>query len=175
MRLKSEMKRIVIVVMLMFASVGIYAGNDSEEVGQEILDLIGEYGRKDSIDVFQLGSLGTAAVKTMIRTASAFSDDKDMQDAMKVFKGIRRIAVVDYSRCGDAVRDSFERRLGRLLKDCEMLGEAKDGDDEMCMYGVYDEKSENVSNFILHCKSDCALVCLFGTIKLDAIADVVSE
>ena len=45
----------------------------------------------------------------------------------------------------------------------------------MKIYGVFDEQSGTVQDFVLYAPSDCALICLFGSISMDAIAQLVSK
>lgn len=162
------------VMMLALMPVVCFAGKNSDAVRQEkLLELISDYSDEDGFDIVQIGSLGTSVIKALVRTAASMDDDPDILDALKVIRGIRKIAVVEYENCEEEVRRGFDRRLGRLLAGCDMLLEAKDGDDVMRMYGVIDDKSDDVRDFILYSSTDCTLVCLFGTISLDAVARLV--
>ena len=176
MKKKSGMRKMVVVMLLILASAAVFAKSGENAVRQEkLLELISEYSEKKNFNVIRISSFGASAIKGVVRAASAFDGDKDLKDALEVIKGIRGGVIVKYGDCSEAVRRGFDRRLGELLENCDVLFEAKDGEDMIRMYGVIDENAEDVKDFILYIPSDAALVCLFGTIKLDAVAKIVAE
>lgn len=176
MKKKSGMRKMVVVMLLILASAAVFAKSGENAVRQEkLLELISEYSEKKNFNVIRISSFGASAIKGVLRAASAFDGDKDLKDTLEVIKGIRGGVIVKYGDCSEAVRRGFDRRLGELLENCDVLFEAKDGEDMIRMYGVIDENAEDVKDFILYIPSDAALVCLFGTIKLDAVAKIVAE
>lgn len=176
MKKKSGMRKMVVVMLLILASAAVFAKSGENAVRQEkLLELISEYNEKKNFNVIRISSFGASAIKGVVRAASAFDGDKDLKDTLEVIKGIRGGVIVKYGDCSEAVRRGFDRRLGELLENCDVLFEAKDGEDMIRMYGVIDENAEDVKDFILYIPSDAALVCLFGTIKLDAVAKIVAE
>lgn len=176
MKKKSGMRKMVVVMLLILASAAVFAKSGENAVRQEkLLELISEYSEKKNFNVIRISSFGASAIKGVVRAASAFDGDKDLKDALEVIKGIRGGVIVKYGDCSEAVRRGFDKRLGELLENCDVLFEAKDGEDMIRMYGVIDENAEDVKDFILYIPSDAALVCLFGTIKLDAVAKIVAE
>lgn len=176
MKKKSGMRKMVVVMLLILASAAVFAKSGENAVRQEkLLELISEYSEKKNFNVIRISSFGASAIKGVLRAASAFDGDKDLKDTLEVIKGIRGGVIVKYGDCSEAVRRGFDRRLGELLENCDVLFEAKDGEDMIRMYGVIDENAEDVKDFILYIPSDAALMCLFGTIKLDAVAKIVAE
>lgn len=170
------MRKILIVMTLALVSVTCFAGKSSDALRRDkLMELIRDYSGEDGFDIVQIGSLGTAAVKNILRMASSVDDDPDLKDAMNVIRGIRKIAVVDYEDCQEETRRGFDRRLHKLLTDCDMLLETKESEEVMRMYGVIDEESEEVKDFILYSPSDSKLICLFGTISLDAVSKILEE
>lgn len=120
----------------------------------------------------QLGSLATSAIKTVIRIAA--KDDPDARQALQVLNGIRRLTVFEYEDCSPAVKEKITRKLNRILKNSELLIETKDGTDSMRMYGVVDEKGDTVTDFVIYTPGECALICIFGKVSMDAIAKVAA-
>ncbi len=176
MKKKSGMRKMVVVMLLILASAAVFAKSGENAVRQEkLLELISEYSEKKNFNVIRISSFGASAIKDVVRAASAFDGDKDLKDTLEVIKGIRGGVIVKYGDCSEAVRRGFDRRLGELLENCDVLFEAKYGEDMIRMYGVIDENAEDVKDFILYIPSDAALMCLFGTIKLDAVAKIVAE
>ena len=47
--------------------------------------------------------------------------------------------------------------------------------EKMRIYGVMDEKTNEVKDFVLYAPSDCSLICLFGTLSMDAMAKIASN
>ncbi len=45
----------------------------------------------------------------------------------------------------------------------------------MRIYGVVDESADSVKDFVLYTPSDCALICIFGSISMDAVAKIASN
>ena len=121
----------------------------------------------------ELGRIKTAALKGVIRIAAM--GDSDARDALALMKGIHRITILDYEDSSDADKASIEQRLERALSDSEMLMEASDGGDKMRIYGVMEERAEIVRDFVLYAPSDCALICIFGSISMDTIAKITSD
>jgi hypothetical protein len=62
-----------------------------------------------------------------------------------------------------------------MLEGSEMLIEAKDGDDKMKIYGIVDGNGEKVSDFILHTPSECAVICILGSISAEAITKIALD
>lgn len=173
----SGMRKMIAAILLALVSGACPAGNNPDAVRQDkLLELISEYRGKSDFNVIQIGAFGSSAIKTLLHAAAALdSEDEDLQSAMNVIKGIRKIAIVDYRNCTDDVCSGFDKRLARLLDDCDMLLETKDNDDVMSMYGVVDENSEEVKDFVLYSPTERTLVCLFGTIDINAVAKLVAE
>ena len=53
--------------------------------------------------------------------------------------------------------------------------EVKDESDTMQMYGIIDEDGESVRDFVLYTPADCALICIFGKVSMDAVAKIIKD
>ncbi len=127
----------------------------------------------DGVEMVELGRIKTAALKGVIRIAAM--GDSDARDALALMKGIHRITILDYEDSSDADKARIEQRLECALSGSEMLMEASDGGDKMRIYGVVEERAEIVRDFVLYAPSDCALICIFGSISMDTIAKITSD
>ena len=134
----------------------------------KITSLIAECQRYEGVEVVQLGSLATMALKATVKLAAA--DDPDVREALKLIGGIKRISIVDYENCVPAVRNKIGRRLDRILADGDLLLETRDGEEIMQIYGVVDEQSGTVRDFVMHNPSGSSLICIFGSIPVEKIA-----
>ena len=138
-----------------------------------ITALISDCQRYEGVEVVQLGGLATMALKATLRLATV--DDPEARQALKLITGIKRISVLSYEDCEPAIRDRISRRLDRILDGGDLLMEAKDGDDVTQIYGVVDDKTGTVRDFVMHNPTGYSLICIFGSIPIDKIARVISD
>ena len=139
----------------------------------QLAALVSDYRNCDGVELVQLGSLATSAIKTAIRVSA--KDDPDAAEALQLLGGIRRLTVFEYEDCSPAVKEKITRRIDRILSDSELLIEAKDGGDSMRMYGVVDETGNTVRDFILHTPGSCALICIFGKVSMKALSKIMED
>ena len=167
------MKRLVLIISILLY-VPAFAATQGNTVSKSgITSVINECRSIEGAELVRLGRVATAALKVTLRTAAI--GDRDAREALSVMKGIKGITVLDFEDCSVADKARIARKLERTLSGSEMLMEANDGGDKMMIYGVVDEKSGTVGDFVLYSPSDCALVCLFGTISMDAVAKLASD
>ncbi len=129
--------------------------------------IISEYKGKDGFEIVQIGSFGTSALKTMIRASAASDDSEDTRMMLKAMKGIKKMAIVEYKGCDEAVRAEFNARIEKALDRSELLIDVSDGNEAMRIYGIVDEQKNAINDFVMYAPDDCALICLFGSIPMD--------
>lgn len=170
------MKKIIVAIMLLAVCVTAFPQTGNGGVPKEkIASLINEFRTYDGFDVVRMNALGTSAIKALIRMTASADSDPEVRAALDMIKGIKKIAVVDYEDCAQDVKQRFSRKLNRALSSSELLMEAKDGSEVMRMYGVVSDDSAVVRDFVMFSPDDCALVCLFGSISLDAIMKIANQ
>ena len=141
----------------------------------KLVSIINEYKNYEGVEVVKVGSLGTRALKSMIRLASLSENAPDMRDAMRIISGIRKMLVVDFEDCEPAVRERLARKLQGALDGADLLMEVKDGGTGLMMYGVVAEGSSTVRDFVLYSPEDCSLICLFGSLSLNAVSKLATS
>lgn len=134
----------------------------------ELTGIISEFRRYDGVEVVRLGRLGTSAVKSAIRLAGA--GDPEIRDALTMMKGLKSLTVLQYEDCAPAVRERLNRRIARALDKGELLMEARDGGTSMQIFGIVDDETETVRDFVIHAPANSALICLFGSLSLDTLS-----
>lgn len=139
----------------------------------ELTSIISEFRRYDGVEVVRIGRLGTGAIKALVRTAAR--KDPEAREALKMVKGVHKLTVLEYEDCAPEVRDRLNRRLVTALEGSDLLMEAKDGSSAMRMYGVVDDATGDISNFVIHAPSDCALIFLAGTLSGDVLTKMMSD
>ncbi|MBR5724583.1 MAG: DUF4252 domain-containing protein [Bacteroidales bacterium] len=139
----------------------------------EMTGIISEFRRYDGVEVVRLGRLATSAVKGAIRLAGM--GDPDIREALTLMKGLKSLTILQYEDCAPAVRERLNRRISRALDKGELLMEARDGDTAMQMFGIVDDETGTVRDFVIHAPANCALICLFGTLSVDALSKFAEQ
>ena len=85
-------------------------------------------------------------------------------------RNVRLRYVFNYEDCSKSVKEKVNSRLERMLEGSQVLLEAKDGEDKVIIYGVVGENEGKIKDFILHTPSECAVICILGSISADALA-----
>lgn len=134
----------------------------------KITSIITEFRGQEGVETVRLGRIGTAALKGAIRLSA--SDDPEAREILKSIGGMKSLVVFDFEDASSSVKERIISRLERALEGVELLMEVKDGSDTMQMYGVLSEDGEKISDFIMHSPSDCALICLFGSISTEILS-----
>ena len=135
----------------------------------KLVSIINEYKNYEGVEVVMVGSLGTRALKSLSE------NDPDMRDAMRIISGIRKMLVVDFEDCEPAVRERLARKLQGALDGADLLMEVKDGGTGLMMYGVVAEGSSTVRDFVLYSPEDCSLICLFGSLSMNAVSKLATS
>lgn len=179
------MKRILFAILLAaltFTGCAGRSGKSQDSVKQgelksDIYSLLSEYKSQSGFEMIRLGSFGTALMRSGLSLAAKTddeADDEDLHKALSVVKGVKGIAIVDYEDVKLTVRDEFNARLKAIFDRSELLMEAKDGDDDLLIYGSVSEDGSTLKDMVLYVPEDYALICLFGNIPSEAIAELAA-
>lgn len=170
------MKRFLIMLILAVLPLTGTAGTGKKAVRREVVtNLISQYRHYDGFEVVRLGPLALSAARSISKVALAAEGDKETLNALKLAGGIRKLAIVEYEDCEENIRNSFNSKLGGILKDAEVLMEVRDEEDTVRMYGVVDDDASSVRDLILFIPEDCTLICLFGTVSMDAVSGIIND
>lgn len=167
------MKRLVLIFSILL-SVSAGAATTGKTVSKaRITATILECRGYSGTEMVNLGRIKTAALKGVLRLTSI--NDPDAREVLRHMKGIRGITILDFEGCSGADKARISKKLERALSGSEMLMEAKDQGEKMQIYGVVDENTDVARDFVLYAPSDCALICIFGSISMDTIVRIVSN
>ena len=167
------MKRLVLIISILLSVPAWGASTDKTVSKAQITATISECRGYTGAEMVNLGRTKTAALKGLIRLYSI--GDRDAREALRLMRGIHGITILDFDGCSSADKAHISRKLERALSGSEMLMEASDQGEKMQLYGVVDEKTGTVRDFVLYTPSDCALICIFGSISLETIAKIASN
>ena len=98
-----------------------------------------------------------------------------LEKDLPVLRGIKSMIVVDYDDCPGNIKEKFNKKMTSELRGCELLMEAKDGDERMSIYGNPANDGETISDIIMFVPQDGTLVCFFGTIAADDLSKLVNS
>ena len=102
------------------------------------------------------------------------ADSKEDKEVLSVFDGINKILVVDYEEMEVSKRQVLNSRLNDVLEEAEKIIEVKDEEDTLLVYGTTGkEGGETINDIIIYVPADCALICFWGSIKFDKLADLI--
>lgn len=138
----------------------------------EVASIISEFRRYDGVEVVRMGWLGTALVRGIIRRAG---QDEDIQEIRRALRGVKGVTVLEYESAAPDVRYRLTDRIAKALDGRELLMEAKDDGDKVQIFGILDDATGTVRDFVLHVPNSCALICLFGSVPADAVSKMAAR
>lgn len=175
------MKRITVSLFILFLLL-LHGGYIATAGGNRITrsritSLANEFRGNKDFNVINVGSLGTSVIKTAVRTNLKKESRKDPEAAqvLKMINGIKNICIIEYDDCTIGVKDRFNSKVSALLDDSQMLMQARDDGDNVNIYGAVSDDSDKVTDLILYVPSDNTLICLFGTISVDAVMKLANS
>ena len=162
------MKKILI-TLLMLVSLGTAAW--AGEQNNQLRNLVSSYKGTEGFDVVDVGGVGLSLLKAAARTAAETEEDRA---ALKLFNGLKRLTVVDFSEAAPDVRDKFLRKAKRILNGGEMLMEAKDGGGETVrIYGTSSADGSLLEDIAI--LAEDALIFIRGSIRTDQIEALMKQ
>ena len=163
------MKKILI-TLLMILSLGTAAQAGRANQNPQLRNLVTSYKGTEGFEIVDLGGVALSLMKAAARSAAETEEDRQ---AMALFKGIKRLTVVDFSDAPEHVRESFLRKVNRILDHGEMLMEAKSDGETIRVFGG-PTKDETLLEDITILAGD-ALICIRGTIRTDQIEELMRQ
>ena len=161
------MKKILITLMMLL-SLGTVAL--AGEPNRQLRNLVSDYRGTEGFDVVDIGGLGLSLLKAAARTGAETPEDRA---ALKLFDGLKRLTVVDFSEAAPEVKDKFRRKVNRILAGQEMLLEAKDGDETVRIYGTSSDDGDLLEDIALIAGE--ALIFVRGSVRGDQIAALIAQ
>ena len=162
------MKKILI-TLLMLVSLGTAAW--AGEQNNQLRNLVSSYKGTEGFDVVDVGGVGLSLLKAAARTAAETEEDRA---ALKLFNGLKRLTVVDFSEAAPDVKEKFLRKVKRILNGGEMLMEAKDGGGETVrIYGTSSADGSLLEDIAI--LAEDALIFIRGSIRTDQIEALMKQ
>ena len=167
------MKKLFLILGLMVPMLASATTFGNRANDKRIGNFIADCRSYEGAEVVHLGSFATSIGKGVLKIASI--DDPEANEVLELIKDVRSLYVFNYEDCSKSVKEKVNGRLQKMLAGSQMLLEAKDGEDKVVIYGIVDEEGGKVSDFILHTPSECAVICILGSISADALAKLALD
>ena len=167
------MKKFITLLLFLILPLGGLAGKNIPK--NQLSSFFSEYRYEPGVEMVRLGGLSAFFIKAMVKKELEAEDDPEAQALLNVLRGIRRFSVLDYEDASDYAKEKITRRLNSIFDGVELLMEVKSGDECLSMYGVCSESGDMVRDFVIYSPSDCALICLFGTISMRDLNTIVAS
>ena len=135
-----------------------------------IISIINDFRSEPGCDVVSVGNLGLDLIKIIGKLSV---DSKEDKDVLSVFDGINKILVVDYEEMETAKRQELNSRFANVLDGMEKIIEVKDEEDTLLVYGTTGKDGDSLKDVIVYIPEDCALICFWGSVDFDKIADLI--
>lgn len=161
------MKKILITLMMLL-SLGTVAL--AGEPNRQLRNLVSDYRGTQGFDVVDLGGVSLSLLKAAAKTAAKTPEDRE---ALRLFNGLKRLTIVDFSEAEPEVKDKFLRKVNRILRSGEMLLEAKDGGETVRIYGTSSDDGNLLEDVALLAGE--ALIFVRGSIRADQVAALMKQ
>ena len=174
-------KLIFTVLLVLAASTALCRAQDSgKKVPRtEINALVNDFRHYDEFESISLGRFMTSIIRKA-GAISIYSDDMDKQErkearlAFDAMKSIKGMTIVDYEDCSPRIKEKFNNKMAALLDGVELLMSAKDDEDSVYIYGYVTGGGSKVKDLVIYSPNDGGLICLYGTIDMDKIGQIVT-
>lgn len=166
------MKRLLFIIAVLVPLAG-FAKTPQKALSKSgIMTAISECKGYQGAEGVHLGRVATSAIKGIMRIAA--TGDKDAAEALSLMKGVNGISVLDYEDCSASDKASITKRLSSLFSGIDPIIEMVDEGEKTSIYAIVGDKGGTVKDFVLYSPSEESLVCLFGTISVDAVVKLAS-
>ena len=136
----------------------------------KLRSLASSYKGAEGFEIVDIGGIGLSLLKAAARTSVESPEDRE---ALKLFSGLKRLTVVDFSDAAPEAREKFLRKANRILKGSEMLMEAKDDGETVRIYGSSSDDGTFLED-IAFLAGD-ALIFIRGTIRMDQVESLMKQ
>lgn len=165
------MKKFLLTAGILISIVGLWTA-DGRSQRAKMTAVINECRTFEGAEVVHIGSLASSLLKGIIR---ASDNDPDTRMALSLMNGVRGVTVFEYEDCSETDKSRIGRKVERALDGSEILLETVEDGEKTGIYGVMDEKNGNVRDIVLYTPSDCAVICIFGSVSMEALEKIVSS
>ena len=161
------MKKLLITLwMVLTLSTIAWAGIQNNQ----LRSLVSSYKGRAGFEIVDIGGLGLRLLKGAARSAAETPEDRE---ALKLFDGLKRLTIVDFSDAAAGDRDRFLSKARKILAGGEMLMEAKDGEETVRIYGNTSADGSLLQDISI--LAGDALIFIRGSIQTDQVEALIKQ
>jgi len=165
-------------VFLLFA-LPFVSGAESNVSHQRLMNIASEFKGYSGFEVVKLGRIPLSMIRSTAKVAAKAQAEtreerQEVERAIAVLDGIKKMAVVSYEDASVQDKSLFDSKVSSALESYSLLASFSEEDETVKMYGVADENGGGVRDFVMYVQGE-ALVCFFGTISMDSVNELVQE
>lgn len=136
----------------------------------QLRSLVSSYKGRAGFEIVDIGGLGLRLLKGAARSAAETPEDRE---ALKLFDGLKRLTIVDFSDAAAGDRDRFLSKARKILAGGEMLMEAKDGEEAVRIYGNTSADGSLLQDISI--LAGDALIFIRGSIQTDQVEALIKQ
>ena len=169
------MKQLLIVMagLALFSATATAVAADRQIQEKRILSAVNSLRSEKEAEVLNIGPMAMLLVKAAGNIAVA--DDPDARAGLSLIRGLKRMVVADYEGVEAHVKDRFNKRMSGLLGGCSLLMSISEDGSHTSIYATVSKDGSLLSNFVIFCPDEGALVCLFGTFDVREAMKLMEE
>ncbi len=168
------MKKLLALLLLIMLPLAAFAGRPAKRSNNvRLSSLITECRQYEGAEVVNLGWMGTALIKGIIRVSA--DNDPEARAALKLLSGVKRFGVLEFSDCSQAARERITDRIDRFLDRSEILMEVKQDDTRLSIYGLLDDAAGTVRDIVLYDAESSVLMFVKGTVSMEAVGTLMAD
>ena len=161
------MKKILFtLLMLLCLGTAARAGDQNPQ----LRSLVSSYKGTEGFEIVDIGGIGLGLLKAAAKASVETPEDRE---ALKLFNGLKRLTIVDFSEAPAEKREKFLRKANRILESGEMLMEAKDEGETVRIYGTSSADGSLLEDIALIAGD--ALIFIRGTIRMDQVNELMKQ
>ena len=154
----------------MVLSLGTAALAGQKTQNPQLRNLVTSYKGTEGFEIVDMGGVALSLMRAAARSAAETEEDRQ---ALALFKGLKRLTVVDFSDASDHAKETFLRKANKILDHSEMLMEVKDGGEAVRIYGSSSKDENLLEDIVL--LADEALIVVRGSIRIDQIEALMKQ
>lgn len=165
------MKKILIILSLILPLAACTGTSKKSEVNEALTKAITECKQYEGATVLELGS-ATNLLKGIVGLAGG--NDEETKKALNAIKDVDELTVLTFEDCSEEDKKIITDKLESILDKVEVLMEASDNGEQVRIYGTSKKGTTLVNDVIVYVPKECTVVCMFGSISLEDLTQMIN-
>ena len=120
----------------------------------------------------EVTKLGTVMVAMMKMTLMEESHTQTEDVMLSLMDNTKKMVVAEYPDCSKTDKEKFSKQLSEALEAYQTIAQFQDEKDIIAIYGLPDEKSEQLNDIVMFSQSECMLILFSGAYSIPALQNL---